>query len=629
VKPKKKYDIIICGGGHAGIEAALIASKLKQSVALVTLDIKAVGRMSCNPAIGGLAKGQIVREIDVLGGVMGLATDQSGIQFKILNQSKGKSVWSPRAQVDKRVYEKFVSRRVLENKNIDILQGEVVSLLESAAVVRGVYLRDGKLLYATSVILTCGTFLNGLIHVGQKKIRAGRMGESGAEGITENLVSLGFVTGRLKTGTPPRLDRSSVDWGKTSINNGDKSPLPFSYETTNFNPPHVPCHTIVTGVDCKNIIKENLSLSPMFSGDVGGVGPRYCPSIEDKIHRFAHHDSHTLFLEPEWMNSDQIYLNGFSTSLPEHVQLKALRTIPGMAAVKFFRPGYAIEYDFFSPAQLKSSLETKNISGLFFAGQINGTSGYEEAAAQGLIAGVNASKFVLNKEPLIIKRSEGYLGVMIDDLITKDTLEPYRMFTSRAEYRLLLRFSNAHSRLAQRAENHSLLGHERLKKINKASAVLNKILNSLEKSISPLKINEELKKLGENPVKQATPLKTILKRPSVSIKDLPLNVLGSGVEETTAKEALIEAEAIIKYEGYIKRQQIQIERMKRNESSHLPQNINYMKIKSISNEAKEKLSFVRPETFGQAMRVSGVTPADIAALSVLYLKRKVSRETSN
>jgi len=528
VKPKKKYDIIICGGGHTGIEAALIASKLKQSVALVTLDIKAVGRMSCNPAIGGLAKGQIVREIDVLGGVMGLATDQSGIQFKILNQSKGKSVWSPRAQVDKRVYEKFVSRRVLENKNIDILQGEVVSLLESAAVVRGVYLRDGKLLYATSVILTCGTFLNGLIHVGQKKIRAGRMGESGAEGITENLVSLGFVTGRLKTGTPPRLDRSSVDWGKTSINNGDKSPLPFSYETTNFNPPHVPCHTIVTGVDCKNIIKENLSLSPMFSGDVGGVGPRYCPSIEDKIHRFAHHDSHTLFLEPEWMNSDQIYLNGFSTSLPEHVQLKALRTIPGMAAVKFFRPGYAIEYDFFSPAQLKSSLETKNISGLFFAGQINGTSGYEEAAAQGLIAGVNASKFVLNKEPLIVRRNEGYLGVMIDDLITKDTLEPYRMFTSRAEYRLLLRFSNAHSRLAQRAENHSLLGHERLKKINKASAVLNKILNSLEKSISPLKINEELKKLGENPVKQATPLKTILKRPSVSIKDLPLNVLGSG-----------------------------------------------------------------------------------------------------
>ena len=598
MKPKKKYDIIICGGGHAGIEAALIASKLKQSVALVTLDIKAVGRMSCNPAIGGLAKGQIVREIDVLGGVMGLATDQSGIQFKILNQSKGKSVWSPRAQVDKRVYEKFVSRRVLENKNIDILQGEVVSLLESAAVVRGVYLRDGKLLYATSVILTCGTFLNGLIHVGQKKIRAGRMGESGAEGITENLVSLGFVTGRLKTGTPPRLDRSSVDWGKTSINNGDKSPLPFSYETTNFNPPHVPCHTIVTGVDCKNIIKENLSLSPMFSGDVGGVGPRYCPSIEDKIHRFAHHDSHTLFLEPEWMNSDQIYLNGFSTSLPEHVQLKALRTIPGMAAVKFFRPGYAIEYDFFSPAQLKSSLETKNISGLFFAGQINGTSGYEEAAAQGLIAGVNASKFVLNKEPFVLKRNEAYIGVLIDDLITKGTDEPYRMFTSRAEYRTLLRQDNADLRLTEVSYNLGLANKQRLDNVEQKKSQTDSFVSFFKKtSVRPEEIN---------PI-----LKTILKRPSVSIKDLPLNVLGSGVEETTAKEALIEAEAIIKYEGYIKRQQIQIERMKRNESSHLPQNINYMKIKSISNEAKEKLNKIKPSTLSQASRISGIKPQQI------------------
>lgn len=395
MKHIKNYDIIVCGGGHAGIEAALISSKLNQSIALVTLDKKAIGRMSCNPAIGGLAKGQIVREIDVLGGVMGLATDHSGIQFKILNQSKGKSVWSPRAQVDKRSYESFVSKGVLNDRKITIVQGEVVSLLNSGSTVSGVCLRGGVELGARAVILTCGTFLNGLIHVGQRKIRAGRMGESGAEGITEFLASLGFITGRLKTGTPPRLDRHTIDWNKTTLNRGDKNPLPFSYETKSFKPPNVPCHTVVTGASCKSIIGQNLALSPMFSGDVGGVGPRYCPSIEDKIHRFAHHENHTLFLEPEWLNSDQIYLNGFSTSLPEHIQLKALRTIPGMGGVKFFRPGYAIEYDFFSPAQLKASLETKNIKGLFFAGQINGTSGYEEAAAQGLIAGINASNLIL------------------------------------------------------------------------------------------------------------------------------------------------------------------------------------------------------------------------------------------
>ena len=621
MKHKKNYDIIVCGGGHAGVEAALIASKLNCTVGLVTLDKKAVGRMSCNPAIGGLAKGQIVREIDVLGGAMGLATDHSGIQFKILNQSKGKSVWSPRAQVDKRSYEQFVSGQVYKDKKINIIQGEVVSLLVSNNTVNGVCLRGGEKLSSSAVILTCGTFLNGLIHVGQRKIRAGRMGESGAEGITEFLASLGFVTGRLKTGTPPRLDRKTIDWGKTVVNKGDKTPLPFSYETKNFNPPNIPCHTITTGVSCKNIIEENLYLSPMFSGDVGGVGPRYCPSIEDKIHRFSHHESHTLFLEPEWKDSDQIYLNGFSTSLPEHIQLAALRTIPGMESVKFFRPGYAIEYDFFSPAQLKSSLETKNIGGLFFAGQINGTSGYEEAGAQGLVAGINASKLILEKEPLIIKRSEGYIGVMIDDLITKDTLEPYRMFTSRAEYRLILRFSNAHDRLASLAKKEGLLSEQRLAGINQAMGRLAEILKDLNTSVSPNKINPILNKLGESQIKQSTPLKNILKRPSVSINDLPLIKSGAEVERTTNKEAKVEAEAVVKYEGYIKRQQEQIDKMKKNEVALLPQNIDYLQIKSISNEAKEKLSFIKPETFGQAMRISGVTPADISALSVLFLKR--------
>ena len=621
MKHKKNYDIIVCGGGHAGVEAALIASKLNCTVGLVTLDKKAVGRMSCNPAIGGLAKGQIVREIDVLGGAMGLATDHSGIQFKILNQSKGKSVWSPRAQVDKRSYEQFVSGQVYKDKKINIIQGEVVSLLISNNTVNGVCLRGGEKLNSSAVILTCGTFLNGLIHVGQRKIRAGRMGESGAEGITEFLASLGFVTGRLKTGTPPRLDRKTIDWGKTVVNQGDKNPLPFSYETKNFNPPNIPCHTITTGVSCKKIIEENLYLSPMFSGDVGGVGPRYCPSIEDKIHRFSHHESHTLFLEPEWKDSDQIYLNGFSTSLPEHIQLAALRTIPGMESVKFFRPGYAIEYDFFSPAQLKSSLETKNIGGLFFAGQINGTSGYEEAGAQGLVAGINASKLILEKEPLIIKRSEGYIGVMIDDLITKDTLEPYRMFTSRAEYRLILRFSNAHDRLSSLAKKEGLLSEQRLAGINQAMGRLAEILKDLNTSVSPNKINPTLNKLGESQIKQSTPLKNILKRPSVSINDLPLIKNGAEVERTTNKEAKVEAEAVVKYEGYIKRQQEQIDKMKKNEVAPLPQNIDYLQIKSISNEAKEKLSFIKPETFGQAMRISGVTPADISALSVLFLKR--------
>ncbi len=621
MKHDKSFDVLVCGGGHAGIESALIASKLGCSVLLVTLDTKAIGRMSCNPAIGGLAKGQIVREIDVLGGVMGLATDHSGIQFKILNQSKGKSVWSPRAQVDKREYESYVSSRVLNNNKIEVLQGEVVSLLCSKGRVQGVVLRSGARAFGKAVVLTCGTFLNGLIHIGQKKIRAGRMGESGAEGITEFLLSLGFVAGRLKTGTPPRLDGSSVNWSKTSTTHGDELPLPFSYETSSFDPPNVACHTTTTNLNCKEVIQENLKLSPMFSGDVGGVGPRYCPSIEDKVYRFAHHDSHTLFLEPEWLRSDQIYLNGFSTSLPEHIQIKALRLVPGLEHVRFFRPGYAIEYDFFSPAQLKSSLETKNLSGLFFAGQINGTSGYEEAAAQGLIAGINAAKLIQEKEPLILKRSEGYIGVMVDDLITKDTLEPYRMFTSRAEYRILLRFSNAHTRLCAHADKNNLLSPAREKKIRASLALIDKMLESLNRSVLPSKINSKLLALGENTINQATPLKNILKRPSVTLDSLALSVLSESNKEATAREAKIEVEAIIKYEGYIKRQQDQVDKMKKNESTPLPNNINYFEIKSISNEAREKLSFVRPETFGQAMRVSGVTPADISALSVLFLKR--------
>ena len=619
MKPSNSYDVIVCGGGHSGVEASLVSARLGCSVLMISMDLGAVGRMSCNPAIGGLAKGQIVKEIDVLGGIMGVATDASGLQFKILNKTKGKSVWSPRAQVDKRSYEKLVSLNIKKTKNIETLEGEAVDVLTKSGRVIGVTLRDKTRIYSNSVILTCGTFLSGLIHIGQKKIRAGRMGEAGAEGLTESLVSLGFKSARLKTGTPPRLDKNTIDWEKTKVVYGDKRPLPFSYRTKNFSPPSVPCHTIQTNKKCKKIIEQNIRQSPMFSGDVVGVGPRYCPSVEDKIFNFPHHESHTLFLEPEWLNSDQIYLNGFSTSLPENVQVEALRSIPGMERVAFFRPGYAIEYDFFPPAQLKATLETKGIGGLFFAGQINGTSGYEEAAAQGLIAGINAAASIKNIKPLILSRSEAYIGVMIDDLITKDTAEPYRMFTSRAEYRILLRFSNAPSRLLAFAKERFLLSDQDLKRIEKREALLKKTLNNLERKVGPTDINKFLKRAQEAPIQSRASLATLLKRPNITIKDLPLATQKNS-DLAHNEELLIEAESTIKYEGYIKRQEEHIKKMKKHENKKIPPGINYHNISSLSNEAREKLSFVNPETLGQASRVSGVTPADTSVLAVLLTR---------
>ena len=614
---KQKHDLIVVGGGHAGVEAANISSKIGCKTAIVTMDKNSIGRMSCNPAIGGVAKGQIVREIDILGGLMAGAADFSGLQFKTLNKSKGRSVWSPRAQTDKRVYERYVSNEILQNKKIEVIVGEAVSLVINKESVEGVVLRSGEKLFCKSVVITCGTFLSGVIHVGDRKILAGRMGESSSIGITEYLNSMGFKTMRLKTGTPPRALKSSIDWEKTSVDFGDKDPVPFSFFTRNFKPKNEPCHTVRTNEKVHNIIKTNSHLSPMYSGEITGVGPRYCPSIEDKVQRFSHHPTHLLFLEPEWENSDQIYINGFSTSLPEETQLNSLSQIEAFKNIEFLRPGYAIEYDCIVPSQLKLTLESKEVSGLFFAGQINGTSGYEEAAAQGLVAGVNGANYVLNREPLRIKRSDGYIGVLIDDLITKDTEEPYRMFTSRAEYRMMLRYSNAETRLYESAIKHCLLSVEE-------KTVIEKRFKDRE-NIKKL-TNQSIKSdyLDAFNIKQSLPIKDYIKRPEANLfgtlKKTNLFPKTTNSETWSFLEVVDDIETEIKYDGYIRRHLKEIEKLEKNENLRIDKNINFNEFRGLSLEARQKLSVVRPETFGQASRISGVSPADISTLMVYLLK---------
>ena len=621
-RSQNKYDLVVVGGGHAGIEASLIAQKMGINVVLVSIDVGAVGRMSCNPAIGGLAKGQMVKERDVLCGHMAMFADACTLQSKTLNLSKGRSVWSPRSQIDKIKYEKTVQKHI-KKSGLPLIEGEAISITQKGGKLQSVVLSSGEEIFCSSAVLTCGTFLNGLIHVGEKKIKAGRMGEESSVGITEALRSLGFLSGRLKTGTPPRIKKSSVNWKKGEAGFGDKKPKALSYNTKKFKPKDEPCFSFRTNKKTHNLILKNINRSPMYSGDIDSSGPRYCPSIEDKVYKFSHNPSHILQLEPEWTNSDQIYVNGFSTSLPEDIQLKCLRSVEGLEKVEFLRPGYAIEYDFFFPSQLKNTLETKKIEGLFFAGQINGTSGYEEASSQGLIAGINASLKIKGEGELRLKRSDAYIGVLIDDLVIKDTNEPYRMFTSRAEYRLQLRASNADQRLLKYSKKLNLIDKELIKDLTKKVKKTKDVEDILNKTnINPDDINSFLKKVGEKEISEPMKASNLLKRPKVLLKNLPKieKIKMTSINKNFIEEILFEAETKIKYSGYINRQKAEIEKTKVYEDMLIPNDFDYNEIKSISNESREKLLQILPETIGQAQRINGIRPTDISILLV-YLKR--------
>lgn len=615
------YDVIVVGAGHAGCEAAAAAANLGSKTLLVTMNMQTIGQMSCNPAMGGIAKGQIVREIDAMGGYSGIVADKSAIQFKMLNLSKGPAMWSPRTQNDRMLFAEEW-RLALENTpNLDFFQDMVKQLIVENNKVTGVVTSLGIEIKAHSVVLTNGTFLNGLIHVGDKQLGGGRMGEPRAFGITEQLVSLGFEAGRMKTGTPPRVDGRSLDYSKMEEQKGDENPQKFSYLDTPKLTKQLSCHIVYTNETVHDILREGFDRSPMFNGTIQSLGPRYCPSIEDKINRFAERNRHQLFVEPEGWKTVEIYVNGFSSSLPEDVQIKAMKHIPGFENVKVFRPGYAIEYDYFPPTQLKHTLETKLIDNLYFAGQINGTTGYEEAAGQGLIAGINAHNKVHEKDEFILNRDEAYIGVLIDDLITKGTEEPYRMFTSRAEYRLLLRQDNADIRLTKKAFELGLAKEERLKRVEEKVAKSDELENFLrETSLKPGMINPILETIESSPVDQAYRAAQILTRPNMTLEKLE-NI--EAIRENASKyddEVREQAEINIKYKGYIEKEKENVAKLNRLENIKIPEDFDYTKISSLSAEAKQKMSNVRPKTIAQAGRISGVSPADINVLLV-YLGR--------
>ena len=616
----KEYDVIVVGAGHAGSEAAAAAANMGSKTLLITMNLQNIAQMSCNPAMGGIAKGQILREIDALGGYSGIVTDKTAIQFKMLNKSKGPAMWSPRAQSDRMRFAEAWRLQLEETENVDFFQEMVTDLLFDKERVCGVKTSLGIEVFAKSVVLTSGTFLNGLIHIGEKQFGGGRAGERASFGITERLVERGFTSGRMKTGTPPRVDGRSLDYAKMIEQPGDDQPSTFSYlPSTQPLKTQRSCHMTYTNPEVHDLLRDGFDRSPMFNGRIQSVGPRYCPSVEDKINRFADKESHQIFVEPEGWNTVEVYVNGFSTSLPEDVQYRALTAVSGFENVKFFRPGYAIEYDYFPPTQLKHSLETKPIAGLFFAGQINGTTGYEEAAAQGLIAGINAHLYHTEQEPFSLRRDQAYIGVLIDDLITKGTEEPYRMFTSRAEYRTLLRQDNADTRLTPLSHKIGLASDERLDVMEKSQHQASSLIRFMKKtSIKPQDINPILQDKETAEIKQSTKLAKILARPQLKMDDLlQLESINLYLEENkTTQTTLEQAEIQIKYAGYIKKEEIQAQKLDRLESIKIPQGFDYHSIQSISTEARQKLKEIQPQTLSQASRISGVSPNDISVLLV-------------
>lgn len=612
------YDVIVVGAGHAGCEAAHAAAKMGSKVLLVTMNMNTIAQMSCNPAMGGVAKGQIVREIDALGGMSGIISDKSMIQFRMLNRSKGPAMWSPRTQNDRMKFSEEWRLALEQTPNLDFWQEMVREILVKDGRVVGVKTNLGLEINAKSVVLTNGTFLNGKIHIGEKNFGGGRTAESAATGITEQLVSLGFEAGRMKTGTPPRVDGRSLDYSKMEEQPGDENPGKFSYSDTKPLQKQVSCWITYTNEEVHQQLKEGFEKSPMFQGRIKGLGPRYCPSIEDKINRFADRERHQIFVEPEGWNTVEIYVNGFSTSLPEDVQYKAITKIPGFEKAKMFRPGYAIEYDFFPPTQLKLTLETHLIENLFFAGQINGTTGYEEAACQGLMAGINAHNKAHEKETLILKRSEAYIGVLIDDLVNKGTQEPYRMFTSRAEYRILLRQDNADLRLTEIGAKIGLATDERLNALLTKKAAIQKLSEELKKlKLEPEEVNSQLLNLQTSTIKEKMPAAQILKRPEIGMNELKAisSALATHLSQYT-NEVIEETEIEIKYETYIDREQKLVEKIGSLDSYIIKGDFDYDRVKALSSEAREKLKRIRPETLGQATRISGVSPSDISVLTI-------------